>query len=346
MTQAALKRLNPQNVEGILSAFASHPHALQLDLRELEAMERSASALLGNALLGTFGPRPLELRVPDGDADWMTASALTFALANRTGMTQVNGQPANWLRDSDWARDWRPGHDEPSRALYLKDAMELFDPEVVGETALRPDLFGSKFAAFVNPHLTYPAIQHHPVTTVLWPWLDRLVPEERVLSTTHDRRARWMADVGRFIDEMVGNVSEHARGDRPSRLFSLVQVFVTRGGSGSSNRLHLSVQDTGVGIPNTARRKLKRQLAASITDDQLVAKLLEGSLFPWGRGRGQGLPRVVDICRQHRGTLRIATKTTRATLGSQEGDTAVTTGAAPFKLDGTVVTLSLPVPSR
>jgi hypothetical protein len=346
MTQAAPKRLNATNIEAVLSGLASHSGALQLDLRELETMERSAASMLGNALLGTLGSRPIELRVSDDKADWMTASGLAFALANRTGMTQVNGRPAAWLQDSDWARDWLPGNEAPLEALYQESAPELFDPELVGETALRPDLFGPGFAAFVNPHLTRPSIQRHPVTTVIWPWLDRLVPQEQITLTARDRRGNWIADVGRFVDETVSNVCEHARGETRSRLFSMVQVFATRGGSRSSNRLHLSVQDTGVGIAKTARRKLAPRLAASITDDQLLGKLLEGTLAPWGRGRGQGLPRVVEICRRHNGTLRVATKTTRATLGLGQGDTAIRTGAAPFRIDGTVVTLSLPVPSH
>jgi len=343
MIQTAPQRLSATNVEGFLSELASSRGVLRLDLTNLKTVERSTVGLLGNALLGSFGTRDLELRVSDDSADWMAASGLAFALANRAGRTSVNGRSPTWLRNSDWARDWLPGHTEPLEALHRSETTELFDPSAVGETTLRPDLYGPGFAAFVNPHLTDPAVQRHPVTTSLWPWLDRLVPHQQVTPTTRDRRKRWIADVGRFIDETVGNVWEHARSGDGSPLFSLVQVFATRGGSRSSNRLHLSVQDTGAGIPATARPKLAPGLAAAITDDQLLGKLLEGSLAPWGHGRGQGLPKIVEICRRHHGTLRLATKTTRAILDSRDGDRALRTGAAPFKLDGTVVTLSLPV---
>jgi hypothetical protein len=338
------QRLSPPVVEDLLASFQSATGGLHLDLRVLDTIERSAGAILSNALLGTLGQRPLTVLLAGGESDWMTTSGLAFALANRPGPTTVlDGEDAAPLLG--WRRDWRPGHVEPLRSMMPAGNGELFAPEELGETSSLPDLFGSSFAAFVNPHLTQPQLQRHPLTTLLWPWLDKLLPNPQERPIEHGARGAWVGDVGGVVDEVLGNVCEHARRRDGERVFSLVQVSVTRGGGQrSSNRLHLCVQDTGPGIPATARPKVPPSLAAAMSEQQLVAKLIEGTLQPWGRGRGQGLPRVADICRRLQGTLRVATKTTRAVIEAQAENCAVRTHQAAFCLNGTVVTLTLPVP--
>lgn len=347
------QRLSPPVVEDLLDQLDTCDDVLKLDLHEVGTIERGAGAILSNALLGSLGSRPLEIVLDDdgGDeaGDWMTTSGLAFALANREGPTTIHGDPDE-QRQSRWTRDWRPGHVEPLRAMMSRTSEELFGPEELGETTTPPDLFGPTFAAFINPHLTKPHLQRHPLTTLLWPWLDRLIPRHKTRPADPDLRVRWVADVGRVVDEIVGNVCEHARHRDGHSVYSLVQVSVTRGGGQrSTNRLHLCVQDTGPGIPATARPKISPQLAANLNEHQLIGRLLEGSLAPWDRGRGQGLPQVVDICRRLHGTLRVATKTTRAVLETQSVETqsandAVRTSQVSFRLDGTVVTLTLPVP--
>ncbi len=340
----APQRLRPSVVEGLLDELDAHEDGLSLDLRKIGTIERSAGAVLSNALLGSLGTRPLRVILGENPGDWMITSGLAFALANREGPTVIEGVPGE-LRESRWARDWRPGHVEPLRAMMPSGYPKLFEPEQLGETAALPDLFGPTFAAFVNPHLVQPVLQRHPLTTLLWPWLDRLVPHSETRSIGRDRRARWIADVGRLVDEVVGNICEHARYMDRRRVYSFVQVSVTRGGGErSTNRLHLCVQDTGPGIPATARPKMSPPLAATVTEAQLVGRLLEGSLAPWGRGRGQGLPQVVEICRRMRGTLRVATKTSRASIDAQSEVAAVHISQVSFRLDGTVLALTVPVP--
>jgi hypothetical protein len=338
------RRLNASLVEDLLLEMQSRKGSLELDLRKLDTIERAAGAILSNALVGSLGARPLKVFLGGANRDWMTTSGLAFAVANRSGDTAVvseSGQPP-W---AEWRRDWRPGQIEPLKAMMATPAEELFAPEQLGETAVMPDRFASSFAAFINPHLTQPELQRHPLTTLLWPWLDRLLPSSQKHSIDREARAAWVADVGSVIDEVLCNICEHARWNDGRRVLSLVQVSATRGGGRrSSNRVHLCVQDNGPGIPATARPKISFVKLSGMSEQQIVACLLEGTLSPWGRARGQGLPRVVDICRRLEGTLRVATKTTRAVVDAHSSNHAVHTSQAGFRLDGTVVTLTLPVP--
>lgn len=341
---ASAHRLSPTVVEDLLDRLDVAEERLTLDLRQLDTIERSAGAILSNALVGSLGHRTLEICAGENADELMRSSGLAFALANRVGTTVIHGR-SDVSPSAGWAREWRPGQLEPLRAMMRPGDAELFEPSELHETAIEPDLFGPTYAAFVNPHLTQPSLQHHPLTTLLWPWLDRLIPRRQPRPVDTEARALWVADVGRVVDEVLSNVCEHARHSDGRRIHSLVQVSVTRGGGErSTNRLHLCIQDTGPGIPLTARPKIGPAIAAELNETQLVGRLLEGTLSPWGRGRGQGLPRVAEICRRLSGTLRLATKITRATVEGGSTNEAVLLTPAPFRLDGTVVTLTLPVP--
>jgi hypothetical protein len=341
----AVQRLGPTNVEDLLGELSSRDGALELDLARVGALERSAGALLSNALLGSIGERPLNLRVENAQLDWLAASGLAFAVANRPGPTTVENRSNGRVLASSWLTSWRPGHKSPT--VRVDDPTRLFGPTMLGETALQPDLYGPGFAAFVNPHLYGVSGGHHPLTTLLWPWLDRLLPQRSGGITDRDTRTAWIADCGRLIDELVLNVCDHAAGDASRSLYSLVQISVTRGGGGrSSNRLHICVQDTGVGVPTSARPKIDPAKRSSLDEAQLVGCLLDGSLAPWGRARGQGLPRVVDIARRRKGTLRLATMMTKATLETGPGCKAagaIRVSRSSFCLKGTVLTLTLPI---
>jgi hypothetical protein len=332
-------------VDDLLDRLVPSDGVLCLDLRDMDVVERTAGAILSNALLGSLGDGQLEVYLDEPARDWIGTSGLAFALANRSGTTVINGTE-HVKAAGPWTHEWRPGHVEPLRAMLSPARAELFSPGELGETSTPPDLFGPTFAAFVNPHLTRPTtLQRHPLTTLLWPWLDRLIPRAPGPSVASERRRLWVADVGRIVDEIVGNVCEHAGHRSGARIRSLVLVSVTRGGGArSTNRLHLCIQDTGPGIPATARPKMSPPIAAALSEAQLVGRLLEGTFAPWGRGRGQGLPRVVEICREREGILRVATKTTRASVDGSAVNSAVSVVPTSFRLDGTVVTLTLPVP--
>lgn len=313
--------------------------AIQLDLTALSSVERAAGSILACALLGSLGDKPLRVNASkEAHLDWLTASGLAFAIANRTGRTDIQGADLAGL--AAWRETWAPG----LGMSYPTDTGMLFAPEMIGETAIRPDIVGGGFAAFINPHLERRRRGPHPVATVLWPWLNRLVPHQRVRAVETTRRDQMVTDIGQVVDELVSNVGDHATGGQP--IHSLVQLSVTRGGGKrSTNRLHVTVSDTGIGIPATARPRLNALQRSTLADHQLLFKLLDGSLEPWGRGRGQGLPRVTAITRRYDGRLQVATKHVRAALGEGAEPNDLSTRTSSFRLDGTVITVTLPLVS-
>lgn len=333
-TATTRHRLAVSAIDELLPRWAEQPN-IRLDLNEYAAVERGAAAVLICALAGTLGDRPLEVIAAKGaHLEWLEASGLAFALTHRSGPTRVEtGTPG-----SAWERDWSPGFGSPWSDAELPGPGSLFPPEAIGETAVHPDLVGPGFAAFVNPHLTRRRAGKHPIATVLWPWLTRLTSLPKTGSADAEARDRLVADIGRVVDEVVTNVGDHATMDGP--ISSLVQVSVTRGGGQRShNRLHVAVTDTGPGIAATARTRLAAGEKA-LPDDMLLRELLEGHLGPWGRGRGQGLPRVVELCRRHNAVLRMATRDTRVRLEPGED---VSASPSNFCLQGTVVTLTIPL---
>jgi hypothetical protein len=336
------KQLRSQDIDHLLLDLQISAAALgeiEIDLQALAQLERPAGAVLSNALVGTLGTLPLKIKAPARTAlPWFEASGLAFAVANRDGPTSVEGAAVEPDK-ARWRRSWRPGSELPWRELVGGEQAELFDPSLIGETRIRPSLYGPGHAAFVNPHLAArPSNGAHPLNTVIWPWLNRLLPTP----TSEAARDRFVAAAGRLIDELVGNVAEHARRPAGDTLSSLVQVSLTRGGRGSFNRFHLTVSDNGPGIAATARPKLDPSKAAALSESQLLSKLLEGTLAPWDRARGMGLPKVAELTRAYRGTLRAATKMSRLMIG---GDVrAVRTERSGFVLDGTVLTVMLRLP--
>jgi hypothetical protein len=343
-----LTQLRTSSIDGLLSGLATatreHPELpLYLDLSALAHLERPAGTILTNALVGTFGELPLRIALPaSGSQTWLSQSGLAFALANRSGPTTLEGidHPDELL--APWRQYWLPGAE-----LTEEPAGEqpLFDPAEIGETENEPDVTGSHYAAFVDPHRSSRDVGSHPLNTFVWPWLDRLLPHHR---PRHDRsgqrRRTLIEDIGHFVDETVRNIAQHAATSMPD-VRSLLQVSVTRGGGTRSfDRIYVTVQDTGPGITSTARRKIDPVIRATIDDRQLLFKLFDGSLPPWGRGRGMGLPKVREICATHSGTLHVATQLTR--LRAQRGRPRMVAWTNGVLLHGSVVVLMLPLSSK
>jgi hypothetical protein len=333
-TTAHPRRLAASMIDSLLPYWAGQP-TITLNLDEYASVDRIAAAVMTCALTGSLGDRPLQVvATKETRLDWLESSGLAFALAQRRGPTQLEAGPA----DGQWRRDWSPGFGSPWSGAELPRRDTLFEPEMIGETGIQPDLAGPSFAAFVNPHLTRRASGPHPVATVLWPWLTRLISVTRPDAHDDGIRARMVSDIGRLVDEVVTNVGDHATVDGP--IASLVQVSVTRGGGQRShNRLHIAVTDTGPGITTTARKRLGPE-DRGLDDETLLGHLLDARLAPWGRGRGQGLPRVADLCRAYDAVLRVATRTTNAVL---EPDEALQTRTTGYCLHGSVVTMTIPL---
>ena len=350
MTPTAVTHVRPGNVDAILSDMEARlrddPDApLVLDWSNVSRLETASGAILSAALLGTLGRAPLRVKVDPrfSDRHWLLTSGLAFALANRTGTTTVDGLRRDEL--AAWRRSWTPGTEATWRQLFGEPPpTTLFEPADIGESPLAPDLFGPYYAAFTNPHRQGASVgRDTAVTRVVWPWLDRLVPEGSRRPRRSSSRDRYIRDVGLLIDELLSNVAEHGTslGFGPS-IHSLVQVLVTRGGGERSfDRLRMSVWDTGAGIANTARPKVP-DVSAELPDDGLLERLFSGDLPGWLRGRGMGLPEVASVCRRTpgaslfvaTGAARLATSGRRAELRPLE---------AGFPIQGSVVTAVLPL---
>jgi hypothetical protein len=349
MTTAEATHVRPANVETILrdveARFADNPgEVVELDWRHISRLEGPAGAALAAALVGTLAEVPLHVKLepPTGATHWLLSSGLAFALANRAGETTVEGLQGEEL--DRWRRTWTPGTQATWRQLFGAPPSEtLFSPEEVGESPLVPDLFGPNYAAFANPHRLGSTVAHqNAVTRVVWPWLDRLLPQAKRRRRSRSRD-EYIGNVGLLVDELVSNAAEHgtALGFGPS-IHSLVQVIVTRGGgSRSFDRLRLTVWDTGAGIPATARPKIGSPPTSEFDDESLVETLFAGRRAGWLRGRGMGLPEVAAVCRQTSGSrLFVATGAVRLAGEGRRELRRLTPG---FPLQGTVIAAVLPV---
>ncbi len=345
MTLVLPETLKESGVDCLLSgwaeAAADGDGGITLDLGRLSHLERTAGAVLANALLGTLGDLDMNVRLPEADFDRLGATGLAFALANRRGSTTLETAPS-WAERDLWRRRWTPGAQLP--LFEIEDSDALFSPTELGEAELSPDVLGKSFAAFVDSHVvgSSRSSENHPTATAIWPWLDRLLPRSGAgRSAFNTERRRFIADIGRLLSELIVNVAQHAWLPRRS-LHSLVQVSFTRGGTGSHDRIYLSVQDNGAGIAATARPKAMAVADCPREDQDLIARLLQGTIPPWHCGRGMGLPAVADLIRARQGDLMIASGVSRLHVRGHR----VSSRAAPFPLQGTVLVAMLPLPRQ
>lgn len=332
-----IHHLNASNVDDFLADLTAAPvdQQLNVDLAGMESLHHGAAVILATGLLGTLGSRPLRVSVRNDrlSETWLERAGLAFSLANRKGETVVAGRSASVPELDAWRSSWRPGNSRSWRGLNDELPSPLFPPEDYGETPWAPTLFGPDFAAFINPHRSGPVMRgEHPVNRHFWPWLNKLVRRSSAL--TKDRRDSIVRDIGVLTDELLMNISEHSvvRG-HPGN--SLVHAALTRGGSGSDDRLYLCFADTGPGIVSTLSSKL---VPASVHGDDLLLKgAFEGSLPRWGGGRGLGLPEVLRSCERLGATLEVSTGSLRLTrtVGSE-----MQVKPQRFNLRGTVVLVS------
>ena len=331
--------LQNDNIDAFIRALPVGGDRVLLDLQHIKRVERPAASILSAALLGALGDRPLDVRLPESQElqRRMSASALAFALANRPGRTHFIGDE---LDLSQWKRSWSPGSRSQIDRMFKN--VEIFRPDELGESEDEPSLYDRYHAAFVNLHRAAPARGSTDVTNVVRPWLSRVLPH--YMSSRGEPQRSFIHDMGVVIDELLENVREHATqhvDERHTR--SLVQVAVTKGGGvKSSDRLYLSVLDTGPGIAATARHKLDGDRAAILQDGEIVKALFAGKLAGWGRGRGLGLPRVWKCAEAWKGA-RIQVATNAERLSREGGDVR---RAGGFDIHGTVIVFMVPLPPK
>ena len=285
----------------------------------------SAVAILSNALLGTLGDAPLEIELADVDAErGLMSVGVASALNARAGRT-VFSDSARGLDDERLAATWTPGAIADSAAMFAEAAADT-------ETA---PLFGPHHAVFFNPHLTAPDSGSGSVTFLVRRWLTRRLLKLHGGPRLTPQRRDFVGYVGFAVDQLVGNVREHAVTAGTPAPVCLVRTTI----DDDDGRFEFSVLDTGPGMVKTLVPKLPEPLRDR-PSRELLSDLLSGGLPGWGRGRGVGLARVCsDVTQWSDGQLLIATDTLRISAGNQP----IAATEARFVMQGTVVSVALPL---
>jgi hypothetical protein len=292
------------------------PTAVRLEVAAEGEPELNGLALLSNIFLSSAVPLDVHVRDPQL-AKAFPALGLASALSRATHERLTT--PAD-LGDDRWSRTWTPATREAGEALFA----------LSGEPAAKSGLFGPTHATFNDPHLTAPTGVSAGPTRLLRRWLTRRL-EERALATNS------VAVIAFFLDQLIGNVREHAVSDDRPPIRSQLHISLSE----INNTLvcRLIAVDTGPGIEHTLRPKLPP--GDTPTDSgELLTSLLRGQLAGWGRARGIGLSRCFQLISDAEGaSMLLATELVRC-YGAHDADLRVVHGP---RVAGTVAAVSLPI---
>ncbi len=271
-------------------------------------------ALLAAALMGSLSGKRLIVDAVDEQAvDGLLRFGVATALWRRpAGHTEFHGLARRLDRHS-LGTLWTSGSRATTEALFAPS-----DPPTTGA-------FGPHHATFVNPQLSSGLDGHPDIVFLVRRWLMRRLTESAAPPARNVVEA-----IGLALDELVGNVQEHASGGSGRRPDCLVRVSLE-----PRDRVRFSVMDTGVGIEESIHQKVPEEMAPA----ERLRRLVAGEIPGWDAGRGIGLHRVVQSIADHGGRVSIATDAVRlvAECGSVDVE-----GSAEFRLHGTVVDVSLP----
>lgn len=333
--------------------------------REVYLDSRTLSLMSALLLCERYRYLPVAVTLPSAPSDLLVLAraGVLFACAQRPGPTLVDraeehgqgsfpGMEAHAALAS-WTGRWRPRDMQFRRRLMEQGASSPTADEELARETVREDgsaleavqLVHDRFVTFLNPHRVPRGRVNAELTrNLVEPWLRRLLtpPSGWVPPGTlpaPELRLPALADYTRVVDELLDNLVDHAFG--PTDLaMSYLQLFTTRGGTGSADRLHLSVLDNGRGIVSTLRPKVPSPPAG---DDELLDELLHGRLR-YGRGRGKGLAAVAAVAREHGGAALVATSAAGggAWLAELRRDDEWSVKHVPWlPLDGTLAVLTL-----
>jgi len=335
----------------LTSARADDPTVL--DLRGMSSRSRSQSqldftamTLLANLLLTSLRRKPLTVRIPSSGSvlQRMASAGLWFALAQR-GSTELlveaeEGQLVTSVpavaRLDPWRGRWDPADREFRSSVWGAGTSPYSGHfSTVSKTHI----------AFINPHLSVgrDRLVKELSDNVLSHWFEaleqRLDPE--ILSSAHEVVAELLYNLSVHPFSSIASRPPLQRDISKDQRFGLVSLFVTSGGGGET--LHILVSDTGHGIPATLRPKFRKSDQSGLGEDEdLIRKMLEGSLPPYGRAEGRGFPELVSLGRRLGGSLTIATNADRGISNTLVAD-ASTSGdirvrqVPHFDIAGTIV---------
>ena len=304
-----------QDVRKVERLLESGKSELLVDLTEVKKIETAWLEAFSNILLTASPGRPMEVALPSDRmlVDALERGGLFFALGQRRNPAVLIHQDFE-RRRSVWEKSWDPGSQEVQQELAIDEGNR-----VPLEQSIRPDLTASGLAAvFVNPHAR--ARDDQLVDELgrkeAEPWIaEWLVKIGKGLESLE--RDLLAARISRILREMVSNLDHAFRpvtglyGSVPQRRKkSYVQVYCT---TGQTNRLHLVVGDTGLGIVRTLRPKLmavdsRYDLDDGIkSDSDIVQELLAGKLPNFGQASGLGYSMIRSVASDLGGKVHVVT---------------------------------------
>lgn len=321
----------------IVLSFAAHDADPSRSGREIYLNTATATLMSALLLSERYRDLPLEIRLPTGRADLLqlARSGVLFAAAQRPGPTRVTALAAqDRLFDlvgdelsglQEWKGRW--SHvDKRFRRCMLEQSAETptaderADEQDAGRQPPGPSsparvplapLVQDRFVTFLNPHRSSRTRVNNELThNLVEPWLARLIgpppaAADWTLPPLTDERLPDVRAYSQTVDELLDNLCDYAFEDSACAL-SYLQLYTTKGGRRSADRLHMSVLDNGLGILTTLRPKLVGRLEAEYSDEQLLDELLHGGLR-YARGRGRGLAYIAELAADRRGSALIAT---------------------------------------
>ena len=185
-------------------------------------------------------------------------------------------------------------------------------------------MLAGEFVVFLNPHAYAGAedLDDELTGNQVDGWISQLVKSKTAwvasgleLEKQDQARRRLTHTLGKITYELVANlayafccrnVARYARVGSLQR--SYVQLYTTRGGRGSFDRLHFVTADTGFGIVATLLPKLSKVANFEHSNSaELIRCLISRDLPAYGRNSGQGYRRITEILQEYGGDLYLTT---------------------------------------
>lgn len=267
-------------------AGSSNPSAVRLYIPSI--------MVVANLLVGRFRSVPVALQIPEakGLNLQLARGGFFFALANRPNVEWDLDAPEEWSRAADaWTHPFHPG-DTKMRREALVDVRDIHNESWVVHAAFQRYLL-----SVMHPHRRPAGHLYRELRQIAGRWLSSrldISPGSEMVST--------LSDCLEVFYEIVVNVPDHATLRSKSTGCSLGQVYATLGGGRySHNRLHFSVMDNGIGLPDRVNRLYPESGRSA---EEALRDAVMGKLPQRLGGRGLGLDRVRNIALQYREGLR------------------------------------------
>jgi hypothetical protein len=269
---------------------AGRPFALRLNHSDAGATSRirldtTTLLLVTDLLLGRFKEVELAVELPKSRqlGIQLARGGLLFAVAQGHDGENSNDHLKSWLRP------WHQSSQPYRRALFT-------DPSEHGRGPFL-EAVQRNLVSIVNPHRHGGSEEEAlGIAAFVATWLYR---RTRALSSGGGEAEQLATMAGEVIRQLFLNVREYAalgRDDDTTPDLSLLQVFFTRGGARSANRLYLLSLDLGVGIPLCVR-ELQQDSDLPVT--KTIIGVLDGTFRQFRPNRGWGLHDIYKACEYH-----------------------------------------------